>query len=466
MSRFVLADQAGGPTTAAGDPLEPGDRQAGAPRDMQPLVVAAVVAGAANLLSTMFVARLLSTGDYGALTKLVSLFLVLCMPGMALMVGVVRRVTAWQASAMGELVRDFMKRAHRAGVAFLVGLGVVVWAAHGPLAHLMRLPEWAGLLDVTLAGGVFLLVAMDRGVLQSRRRYRAVSWNLVIEGTGRTAGMIVLPALGFGLAGAAAGILAGELVALVHVRLALRTDSTGRRAEPLAANSTGAAVHSGRDLVADVAVAMVCMGLLALLQNADVVIFGSRSPGHSGQYAAISVPSKALVFLAILLINYLLPESSIGINEGRHAVRQLWHTLGLMLVPGLAMLGITALFSRDLVGLVFGAKYQAGAAGFSSLVLAMIFLSVTILLTTYLLGVGWRWVMAPLIAGSVVLVSLCYVFGRSLMDTVHADLVLQAGLATTMAVVCALQHRGVFRRVALVRTAPVLTPGESTTTLA
>lgn len=404
------------------------------------LVAAGGLASAANLISTVVVARSLLSVDYGALNKLLSLFLVLSMPGMALMVGVVRRVTAWELQGRGREALAWMSRAQRVGATVVVVMAASVWLARGPIVSAMGLRGPTGLVEVVSAGGVWVLVAMDRGMLQARRRYRALSANLLVEGGVRTAGMIVLTAGGLGLQGAAIGILAGELAAAVHARLAVirtyRHDDTAAGLDRVAD-----VLHTGRDLFTDVAVAMISLALLAALQNADVVVFGSRVPGRSGEYAAISVPAKALVFLALLLGNYLLPEASIRHRQGRHALNQLGHTVGLLALPALVLLLFAWMMPARFLGLVFGAKYEGGAHGFAPLVLSMALLCVTVVLTIYLLGTGWRWVVAPLAAGTALLVSLCLVAGRSLVATTHADLLVQAVLAATMVGAFVLRHR-------------------------
>lgn len=430
-------------------------------------MAAGAVAGASNLLSTVLVARLLSSVGYGSLNKLVGLFLVLSMPGTALMVGVVRRVTAWEAHGMGDRVHGWVTRIHVVGTAAVVLLAVCIWLARAPIVSVMHLPGSTGVVEVISAGGIWVLVALDRGLLQARRRYRQLSVNLVVEGVARTAGMIGLTAAGLGLEGAALGLLGGELAAFAHARLAVsRADRPTAVPEP---DLPGAAEHvapghSGRDLVADVVAATLAMALLAALQNADVIVFGSRSPGHAGSYAAISVPSKALVFVALLLGNYLLPETSIRFHQGLHALRQLGHTLVLLALPALSLLALAVLVPGHFLGLVFGSKYEAGASAFAALVLSMALLCVTVVLTVYLLGMGWRWVVVPLAAGTTLLVVLCLPAGRSIVQTTHADLVVQAVLASAMAGALVLRHRSAARRMRPATTAYGLQPAGSTTT--
>ncbi len=161
------------------------------------------------------------------------------------------------------------------------------------------------------------------------------------------------------------------------------------------------AVHGSRDLAADVLTALGSLLLLALLQNLDVIILGSKSHGqHSGAYAAISVPAKALVFVGLVLVNYLLPEATIRHQAGSHALKQLAQTFAVLAIPCLVLLGMAVVAAHGVLGLVFGHHLTEASHAFSTLVLAMIFMSVTVVLAIYLLGIGWRWVVLVLAVGA------------------------------------------------------------------
>ncbi len=69
-----------------------------------------------------------------------------------------------------------------------------------------------------MAAGIWILLSVDRGLLQAHRSYRPLAGNLLIEGGIRTAFVLVLVAGGFGVAGYALGVFVGEVVATVHAR--------------------------------------------------------------------------------------------------------------------------------------------------------------------------------------------------------------------------------------------------------
>ena len=177
------------------------------------------------------------------------------------------------------------------------------------------------------------------------------------------------------------------------------------------------------------AAAFVGLAMLGLLQNVDVIMLGRLSPSHTGPYAAISVASKALVFGALALGTYLLPEATIRWNEGGHAVRQLGVTLVFLAVPAVVLLAIAVFIPTWFLTLVFGATLATAAPAFAPLVGAMIFLCLTVLMTNYLFGVGRRWIVLVLLAGSGLAVGLIAAAHGSPVATARADLAVQGGLA-------------------------------------
>jgi hypothetical protein len=463
------------------------------------VAIAAALVSVIGLLTTVFVARVLTKGGYGTLIVLFALFLAVSQPGTALLVGVVRRVSSWEAAGLGARVRPWVVRVHRAGAVSIVVFAVVMWLIRVPVAHALHVAAANGVFEILTAAGVWILLSIDRGLLQASRGYTDLSINLAIEATVRCVLTVGL-AKAWGVEGAALGVLLGELVTAVHARVtstratarntALATDAgTAARTDPAASaglavrieqeepeeqrelaleqavgdEGAGAvvatAVHGGKDLAADVIVSLGSLLLMALLQNLDVIILGAKQPGHRDAYAAISVPSKALVLVGLVLVNYLLPEAAIRHQRGSHALRQLAHTFAVMAVPSLALLGIAVVAPRGLLTLVFGHRYVAAAPAFSGLVLAMIFMSVTVTLTIYLLGIGFRWVVLVLALGAGALAAATAAAGGQYTGTARADLAVQVGLCAVTLMCFVVVHRRGRRRRAEAGDVPSVAPG-------
>ncbi len=434
----VLAEQ-GSPDTVRAGILQAG-----------PLAVAGLVANAANVVVTVLLARLLTTRGYGELNQLTGLFLIVSMPGSAVIVAVVRRVTAWQTIGQGSRVGRWAARQHRRGSVVAL-VGAVGIAAISPwFSHVLGQDNPFAVFCVLAAGEIWILLSFDRGLLQAGQSYRTLAVNLLIEGGVRTGAVLVLVGAGFGVTGAAVGMLVAELVTALHARvmagqawgIARRTPSAEvALAEPPAPGRAGGPGLDRRALVVDLVVALVALATIALLQNIDVIVVGRVAPGVSGSYAAVSVASKAIVFGAIVLGGYLLPEAAIRWRRGGHALRQLSVTLLLLGIPASALLVVALVLPDKLLSAVFSGRYLGAERAFAPLGLAMVCLSVTVVLTMYLLAVGRRWIAVVLVLGAVAATAAVVAAGGEPRATARADLAVQASLAVVVAIGFALVHR-------------------------
>ena len=403
-----------------------------------PVAIAGLVVNAASAVVVVLVAHLVTARSYGAIAQLLGLFFILSMPGSAVLVGVVRRVTALQRIGQADRVHRWVASVHRIVLAVLIVEVVVVWLLQGWIANQLSLPNDQGVLPILAAAGIWILLSVDRGLLQAHRDYRALAVNLLMEGAVKAICVIGFVAIGMGVSGYALGILASEVAATVHARwLASRawpaTGPAARPGQPATVEGSPASREVVRRvLIADVTAAFIGLALLGLLQNVDVILLGRLDHRNAGAYAAISVASKALVFGALALGAYLLPEATIRWNEGGHAVRQLVVTLTFLAVPALVLLGIALFVPTRFLSLIFTAKLSSAAPAFAYLVVAMIFLCISVLLTNYLFGVGRRWIVLLLLAGSIAgIAAVAGAHGQPLA-TARADLVVQAALAAAM----------------------------------
>jgi O-antigen/teichoic acid export membrane protein len=431
--------------------------------DAGPLAVAGVLANGGSLLVTLVLARILHARDYGALNQLIGVFFVISTPGSAVLVGVVRRVTRWSGDLRG--VARWSARVHRLGGLALIGFAAVVLAAGSAIAGLLGRGDAVGLDTIALAGAVWVLLCVDRGLLQAHREYRKLSANLLLEGAARTACMIGLGAAGLGVGGVAAGVLLAEVATALHARLVAsrawgaETSTEHPERDPVVCDPIvrdpvvrdpvvrdpvvrDAVVRDPvvrdpvvRDAVVrdpvvrrDVLAAVVALAAIAVLQYADVIVMGREAPHAAGAYAAVSVSSKALVFVSVVVAGYLLPEAAISWRDGTHALRQLFVSLAIVGVPGAVLVGVAAAIPRAFLTAAFSSRYVAAAGAFLPLALAMVCLSVTVMVTMYLLGAGDRAFVTVLVAGATLLTAAAVLAHGFPGTTALADLGVQAAL--------------------------------------
>ena len=359
-----------------------------------PLAAAGVLANGANVVVTVLLARLLTTHGYGVLNQLTATFLIVSMPGSAVIVAVVRRVTAWQGDGSARLTQRWARRVHRQGLDCagrrrgLTLVFVAAWLARpaGP-ARRARGRRRAGRRRR-------LGPALRRpGPPAGPPRLPAAPFNLLVEGGTRTRGH-ALSGRGGGRRGRgrrwgcswprwsppstpgcwptgpgpidvrARGPAPGRgwlEVQRRRWRAAFGADPHCRPRRPSAATCWPTSAS-----------AFVALAMVALLQNVDVIVVGREAPWISGAYAAVSVASKALVFGAIVLGGYLLPEAAIRWRQGGHALRQLAVILLLLAVPAGVLLAMALAAPRLLVESSSTPPNLGAALGLPPLVRAMV----------------------------------------------------------------------------------------------
>jgi O-antigen/teichoic acid export membrane protein len=418
-----------------------------------PLAIAGVVANGASVILTIALARMLDPHSYGVLNQLTGLYLILSMPGSAIVVAVVRRVTMWHEDGSGHLVRRWAGRVHRQCTLLVLMWAIIVFVSRHGIAVLLRQQSGIGIAAILTAAAFFVLLSLDRGLLQAHRSYKPLAANLLVEVGVRVVAVVILVAAGFGPSGAAVGVLIGEMAAAAHARYAaVRAWSGGRQGIRLWVATgwvaavrpdpqLGGASAERRSVGVDLVVASISLSMVAVLQNVDVLVVGRDNPTHSGAYAAVSVTSKAIVFGAVVLGGYLLPEAAIRWRQGGHALRQLAVVLLLLAIPSVLLFAVALAAPEVLLQLVFHHAYTSASNALAPLVLAMILLSVSVVLTMYLLAVGRRWVAAVLVGGAVALTLAVLGAHGAPRATALVDLAVQAGVLAVIGVGFAVVHR-------------------------
>jgi O-antigen/teichoic acid export membrane protein len=406
-------------------------------RDALVVAVAGLVANGLNLLVTVVLARVLPVRDhsaaYGAFAQMVGLFLVVSLPGSAIAIAVVRR-SSWWLSRGGNAELEAWRRHVSRQMVRALGVFTVVAAIAAPfVAKGLGGRSWVAVLATSLGAGCWVVIAVERAFLQSCRRYHPLAANFLLEVLARTAAVLTGAALA-GVTGAVVGILVAELVTWAHAAW------TARRAVPDPVSSVAGVPPRG-ELGGDLVAAIAAFAMLALLQYADVFLVGRLNASGSGRYAAIAVVAKTLVFVAIVLSYYLLPEASLGHRAGGLARRQLAVVLALYAVPCATLLAVAAVAPRTLLSLIYPERLLGASGSLAVLVGAMAVLGLSFLLATYLLARGLRIVAGWLVLGTVLafwlIESAHGAWHTTAVRDLEAQLVVAAGLVAMTGAVLA-----------------------------
>jgi O-antigen/teichoic acid export membrane protein len=272
-----------------------------------------------------------------------------------------------------------------------------------------------------------LLLSVQRGALQGLERYGLVAGSLVIETGARLALGLALWGIGLGVAGAFYGTVLSGLALVVYLGAVLH------RRLPRNPAPEGSRALSLRALVVRAGVPVLALALIAVLQNVDIIVVRhSASGSEAGAYAAASVTAKAIIWLAVGLGMYLLPEVARRARAGADARPMLIHMIALIAVISLPMLLVFTFAAEPVLGFVYGDDLTGAANALPLIGLAMTLLACAYLSVQYLLALGqasFLWLLGvAALAEPLLLVGI----GSHLVGIGLALVVVQALVATAV----------------------------------
>jgi O-antigen/teichoic acid export membrane protein len=337
-----------------------------------------------NLLALAFTiafARILGKDGYGSLAALVAAFLILSIPGTALQVTVAREVSG--ALAVGEAARGAAIRSWMRILLFLAaGVAVVAVLLRAPIASIIGVDESWAAGAVLPTAAIWLVLCVQRGALQGFRRYRLVGASLVGEAATRLVFALILVGAGLDVAGAYLGTTMSIVSMSILLGLALHRELD--TAPPGTKPPPGERL---RDLVARAWVPLLALALFAVLQNVDVIVVKHRvSDTAASSYAAAAVAAKVMIWIAIGLGMYLLPEAARRSRVDRDARPVLVRTLVVILAVAIPMVIVYTFGGHLLLGKVFGKDLTLADTALPLLGVAMTLLAASYLALQYLLA--------------------------------------------------------------------------------
>ena len=185
---------------------------------------------------------------------------------------------------------------------------------------------------------------------------------------------------------------------------------------------------------------VAALTLLFALQEVHIIVVKHVASGDdAGSYAVAAVAAKAIIWVAIGLGMYLLPEAARRARLGADARPILLRTLGLIGAAAVPMVLLYATLGRQLLSAIFGKDLTAASDALPWLGLAMTLLACAYLCALYLLALGraaFIWILAAVALAEVVVLAA---MGADLTGVAIALFCLQVVCATSM-LTMALRH--------------------------
>ena len=344
------------------------------------LAAATLASNAVALLFTVIFARMLGADGYGSLAALLSTFLILAVPGSAVQVAVARETAMGRLGGDAEIATTLARWRRTLLLACLV-VAVAAALMREQIAAVLSVDEaWAAAATLP-TGCLWLLLSVERGVLQGRHAYKPVAWSLILEAVGRILIALVLVGVGLGVSGA----YLGTPLSMLAVAAGLAWVARRRLGRP----ARGIGTESLRELMRGAWPAVLGLFLVAVLQNVDVILVKRRIGGdEAGAYAAAAVAAKAVVWVAIGVGLYLLPAAVRRAREAADPRPVLLRALAIVALVALPMLLAYAVAPELVLRLAFGEETVVAAGALFTLGLAMTLLAAGYLCVQYMLALN------------------------------------------------------------------------------
>jgi O-antigen/teichoic acid export membrane protein len=143
------------------------------------------------------------------------------------------------------------------------------------------------------------------------------------------------------------------------------------------------------DLLGNAWPAVLALFLVAVLQNIDVVLVKREIGGDAaGAYAAAAVAAKAIIWIAIGVGLWLLPEATRRMDRGDDPRPVLLRALAVVGALAAPLLAIYAVMPGTVLRLAFGADTVQAADALFVLGVAMTLLAAGYLCVQYMLALG------------------------------------------------------------------------------
>jgi glycosyltransferase involved in cell wall biosynthesis/O-antigen/teichoic acid export membrane protein len=344
--------------------------------------IAIAVMNASNYVFHVVVSRGLGPGEYGGLSSLLAVLLVLSVPLNALQTTVAKRTAQLRVDGRGRELPSLSSATVRllCPFAFVACLGFALAAP--AVGAFLRV----GIMSVALLGAYVLgssLLAVPLGVMQGLERFRAMASVMLAGVFVRLVMGVVLVDGGWGIEGALLATVLGPAVSLVLAQRLL-----WRRRGDRDATSRPWSVTLLRG---EFRPTLLGLGAFWVLAGVDVVLARHYlGPEQAGFYSSAAILARALLFVPGAVSTVAFPWF-VRVARGTHDAAR-WLVVTTVTVAGLVLLASPPLilFRREAVTFAFGQGFAPAAGLLPVLALSMGVLAVANLLVYFCIAQGVR----------------------------------------------------------------------------
>lgn len=374
------------------------------------VLASTVIVNVFNYLFHTVVSRALGPSDYGELASLLSIFLIVSFPAGVISMVMVKFVAEFHVLNEPERISAFCRRV-TIWLAAISGVLIVgVMALGGEIAaylHFGGHQSGAGLGFMIAAA---LLLSPFRGVLQGVERFSQLAASFSIEAFGKLGFGVLAIYLGRGVPGILWGVGLGSAISVAYTAYVVYR----------AFGFLGVAPRiDWRRLLKSTATVSVTLLAITVLGFADILFVKHYfSAPQAGLYGIASLVGKGLYFLVSFAAVVVLPKASLEAARGRAALPTLARAVAVIAALSAIVILTLFFFKSQVVTLLAGKAFAGAGALLLPYGIAMTFLAMANLITSYWIGAHRSRFLGPLVIAAVAEIVLLQFMHASLMQFV------------------------------------------------
>lgn len=285
------------------------------------LLSGSMLVTAVNFAYNVVVARFLGPDNYGHATAIYTMLLLVSSVTLSFQI-ITAKVVAQQGSAATR--SSVYRMLHRSSWSCGLFVGFLIVVFRQEITDYLHLP--GTFLTVLLAIGAAFYVPLGtrRGWVQGAYSFRALAFNLILEGAVRLIGSIAAILLGFGVT----GVIAANAAAMAIAWFAIFPKLSPSSANPLGWR------YSARET----SQALVFFSGQMLINNADIVLVKHFfAATDAGLYAAVAMVGRVMFAFSAAIMNSMFPVVAGARHEDRKNLSLIATSLVLVLAVGSSM---------------------------------------------------------------------------------------------------------------------------------
>jgi len=397
------------------------------------VLIGSSVVNILNYAFNLVMGRILGPAQFGKLASLFALVVIMEVPSITLTKLVAKYAAEYKAKNQINLINDLFKLITRYSLAIGSAVLLLFWIFIPFLNSFLKI-EKLPLFIFGLLFPISLIVASNRGALQGLQQFVSFSLIDVIATVLKFILSILLFILGFSISGVMIALVIGALTSFLYgvikVKSYLINDQSLQK-EVMKSQVVWKEIFSYAPII------FWTMLLLALFTNIDVVLAKHYlSPYFAGQYSALSITGKIIVYGSGAFITVMFPKvAASNVNCDAKGKDLLKTSFGIVLAVSLLLLLLFVGFPEFTISMLFGTKYLSVAPYLKWFGLAMFFGTLATVFINYFIATHKKIFIYPLVFITISQIFLIILFHQNIFEITISVLVSSLLMMVSMSMI-------------------------------